>query len=326
MSRTTEQKIRLLALYDLLQSQTDETHPMTTQEIITALAEKNISVSRKTLYQDFELLNKYGYEVICNRASSNQYYVVNRRFERPEVQVLLSAVGASQLLSDKKTASLVQKLLELLGVGEAEQLQSLLQNSLNKHSNEKIYYNIDTLVIALTEKKKASFLYFDYATGGNRVYRKDKKRYIVSPLGLAYSDDKLYLICYSDKHPTPANYRVDRMDEVRIELEAVTKIKELENFDLNAYRQEQFSMLRGETENIELLFPQDLMEAAIDRFGEGIIPIGDGCGNYIIKAKVQVSKNFFAWLAGFEGRVKIQSPKTVKVQYSAFIKNLNENL
>lgn len=79
------------------------------------------------LYKDMETLNRYGYEVMCEHAHSNRYYVVNRKFERSEVQVLLSAVGASQLLSDKKTAMLVQKLLELLGIGEAEQFRDNYQ-------------------------------------------------------------------------------------------------------------------------------------------------------------------------------------------------------
>ena len=60
MARSTDQKIRLLALHDLLLRQTDEANPMTTQEIITALKERGIAVSRKTLYGDIDLLNEYG--------------------------------------------------------------------------------------------------------------------------------------------------------------------------------------------------------------------------------------------------------------------------
>ena len=79
-------------------------------------------------YEDIELLNKHGYEVLCKKESrSNAYYVIDRKFERSEVQVLLSAVGSAKSLSNKKTVTLMQKLYELLGVTEAEQLR--LKNS-----------------------------------------------------------------------------------------------------------------------------------------------------------------------------------------------------
>lgn len=61
MLRTTEQKIKILVLYDLLCQHTDENHSLNTDEIISLLAEKNIEVSRKILLQDIALLNEYGY-------------------------------------------------------------------------------------------------------------------------------------------------------------------------------------------------------------------------------------------------------------------------
>ena len=75
------------------------------------------------------------------------------------MQMLLSAVGATQSLSDKKTAILIQKLLELLGVTEAERLQGIVPNSPTKHSNERVYYSIDAITTAIIDKKKISFLY-----------------------------------------------------------------------------------------------------------------------------------------------------------------------
>ena len=108
MSHTTEQKAKLLILWDILQKNTDEEHSMTTQDIIAALNQRGISVSRKTLYEDIDLLNKYGYEVLCKKSRSNEYYVIDRKFERSEVQVLLSAVGSAKSLSNKKTVMLMQ--------------------------------------------------------------------------------------------------------------------------------------------------------------------------------------------------------------------------
>lgn len=321
MSHSAEQKIKLLVLWDILQKNTDEEHSMTTQDIMTALDECDISASRKTLYEDIALLNKYGYEVLCQKSRSNVYYVVDRKFERSEVQVLLSAVGSAKSLSNHKTVMLMQKLYELLGTTEAELLQDIISVA-NKHNNERIYYSIDAITIALLEKKKLSFFYFDYGLSGERVYRKDKARYEVNPLGLVYSEDKLYLVCYHDKYGNAANYRVDRMDEVQVEQVGITQNESFNNFDIAAYKREQFGMYVGVETTVELMIPLDLLEVVIDRFGENIYPILTQNGEYAVTVTVQVSRTFFAWLTTFEGRVKVKSPESVKESYIEFIKKL----
>ena len=60
MPYTVEQKIKLLVLWDILCRNTDEAHALNTDEIIEMLAEKGISVGRKVLVQDIDLLNRYG--------------------------------------------------------------------------------------------------------------------------------------------------------------------------------------------------------------------------------------------------------------------------
>lgn len=321
MPHTVEQKIKLLVLWDILQKNTDEEHSMTTRGIISALDSRGISVSRKTLYEDIDLLNKYGYEVLCKKSRSNAYYVLDRKFDRSEVQVLLSAVGSAIFLSNKKTSMLMQKLYELLGTTEAEQLQGIMSVA-SKRNNERVFYSIDAITTAILEKKKLSFLYFNYGISGERVYRKDKARYEVNPLGLVYSEDKLYFICYHDKYGNAANYRLDRMDEVQVEQASITPNKAFEKFNLAAYKQEQFGMYVGVETTVELVFPQDLLEVAIDRFGENVSVVCGGNGEYIVSTTVQVSKTFFAWLTTFEDRVKIKSPESVKESYKEFIKKL----
>lgn len=64
MSRNTEQKIKLLVLYDILCRLTDENHALNSDELIEELSKHTISVSRKVLPLDIALLNEYGYEVL----------------------------------------------------------------------------------------------------------------------------------------------------------------------------------------------------------------------------------------------------------------------
>lgn len=75
MSESSERKIKLLLLYEILRQKTDEQHPMTTGELAEALQNFGIAVSRKTLYEDIETLNRYGFEILCDKSRSNRYYV-----------------------------------------------------------------------------------------------------------------------------------------------------------------------------------------------------------------------------------------------------------
>ena len=49
MSKSSEQKIRLLVLYDILKSESDEERPLSTNELIEKLAEYGITATRQLL-------------------------------------------------------------------------------------------------------------------------------------------------------------------------------------------------------------------------------------------------------------------------------------
>ena len=138
MSRSAEQKVKLLVLYDLLEKKTDEDHPMTTNDIVEELAKLGITATRQTLYGDIEVLNSFGYDIICEHGRNNHYYVADRTFERPEVQILLHAVGAAKFLTEKKASALSEKIAELLNPQQAEELRFGVPGCVGKSNNERI--------------------------------------------------------------------------------------------------------------------------------------------------------------------------------------------
>ena len=324
MSRSAEQKIRLLVLYDILHKETDAEHQLSTNELIERLASYGIQATRQTVYDDIEMLNSFGYEIITVHGRNNRYFVGDRTFEFPEVQVLLHAVGAAKFLTEKKASVLTEKVAELLGEAQADSLKDLLTIKSNELGNERVYYSIDAITTALIEKRKLSFLYFDYDDRGNRVYRKEGERYEVNPLGMVYSGENFYLVCFHDKYDNPASYRIDKMEDVQVEESKITRKEQFENFDLNAYKRETFGMYYGEQVDVTLFFSPELLDVIRDRFGAVELKNeGDG---YIIDLTVRISRTFFAWIAMFEGKVKIIEPQKVRISYSGFITNLYRSL
>ena len=237
MSESSERKIKLLLLYEILRTQTDEHHPMTMKELSFALQKYGITVSRQTLYEDIEVLNRYGFDIVSEKGKRNRYYIDSHTFERPEIEILLQAVCSSNFLTEKKKTALFNKVSELFGTASAREMSELISDSSADGKNEHIYYSIDAIMTALLEKKQITFRYYDYGLNREKLYRKNGERYRVNPLGFIYSEGKLYFICYHDSHAGdgPTKYVVERMDDVVVERERITETAQYKDFDLSKY-------------------------------------------------------------------------------------------
>ena len=60
MPRLSNQKLKLAYLQQIFLNQTDKNHPITTKQIIDALAAKGVSAERKSIYDDIEALRFLG--------------------------------------------------------------------------------------------------------------------------------------------------------------------------------------------------------------------------------------------------------------------------
>lgn len=125
-----------------------------------------------------------------------------------------------------------------------------------KRNNSRILYSVDLISKAVCDKKKVSFLYYSLDEHKQKVYRKEGKRYIVNPLVTVWNKDNYYLLTYHDRHEGLMNYRLDRMDDVRIEDVSRTERVEYENFNTEEYRRQVFSMFGGKVTGVELSFPE----------------------------------------------------------------------
>ena len=324
MPHTAEQKIKLLVLYDLLCKLTDENHALNTDEIISLLAEKGIAVSRRILLQDIALLNEYGYEVLSYKKKFYYFYVVNRHFDAAEIAFLVDAVQASKL-SAKQKQTFTNKLMTTMGDFQATELIAAAQiGTMPKRNNRHIIYTIDTLKQAIVNNKKVSFRYYSLDYKKNKVYRKDGERYVVNPLVVVWNKDNYYLVCYYDKHDDIVTYRIDRMTEAQEEAAERKERKDLAAFDIEKYRQSIFSMSGGEEQEVELRFDCAMLDDVFDKFGEDVDVVKIDDNTYRVKVPIQVSKTFFAWVVGTQGKMRILSPQSVCEQFGAFVAKIKE--
>ena len=125
------------------------------------------------------MLNEFGYEILCTRGVSNMYYVVDRKFDMPELRILIDAVQAASFITPKKTKEFVDKIAHLSGSRSAEVLKrNVVEFNTAKSTNESIYYAVNEIALAIKDGKQVEFLYFDKDVNKKRVYRKNGAKYL----------------------------------------------------------------------------------------------------------------------------------------------------
>lgn len=114
------------------------------------------------------------------------------------------------------------------------------------------------------------------------------------------------------------------MAEAQEEATERTYRKEFDEFDIEQYRQSVFSMFGGEEQEIDLQFDSAMLDDVFDKFGEDVNIVKVDKNTYRLKVPIQVSKPFFAWVAGTQGKMRILAPQTVCDQFNAFVAKIKE--
>lgn len=244
--RKNEYKIKLLVLWDILCRFTDEEHPMNTDEIIKKLNEKGIASSRKVLVADIALLNENGYEVLSFKKKFHYYYVANRPFDTAEIVLLSDVIKASKLTASQKN-NIIDKLSGTLCSYQAMLIsKNIVSFDKGKFGNSSFIYSVDGIERAINDNKQISFKYFNYDEKHNKVYRKNGKRYYANPIIMVWNKDNYYMLCFNNGHDEIVTYRLDKMDDVKVEKTERQPHPEYELLNTEQYRKQVFSMCSGE--------------------------------------------------------------------------------
>lgn len=324
MPRSTGQKLKLLYLMDYLLQNSDAEHPVTMRQLIAHLAAHDIAAERKSIYDDIEALRTYGLDV--EQVADGQlygYYVASRRFELPELKLLVDSVQSSKFITQRKTNALIKKIETLASSYDAQRLQRQVYVAGRvKTMNESIYYNVDAVHAGISEDKKIRFRYFEYTVAKERRYRRDGAYYIVSPYALTWDDENYYMVAYETETDSIRHYRVDKMTNIATVDEPRDGAAAYRSLDMAMYSRKVFGMFSGREERVRLRFTNHLVGAVLDRLGQDVSIIPDGDEHFTVSADVIVSPQFFAWLCGFGADAQLIAPASAAEQMKAYIEEI----
>lgn len=321
MPKGKNQKMKLVRLYKLMLHETDEDHALTNREIREKLEEEEVTVDRKTLYNDLESLQEMGLTIDKLKGGNDtNYHVTGKKFELAELKLMVDAIQSSKFITEKKSTQLIGKLTDFASKYEAVQLErQVIVAGRIKTENESIYYNVDAIHRGIAEDLQISFRYMQWNLRKQLVPRREK-RYCVSPWAVTWDAGNYYLLAYDGEAGIIKTYRVDKIKNIRV----LDRSREGEdvfgNMNMAVYSREKFSMFSGEEREVTLRFENDMAGVLIDRFGKDI-PIARRDGEHAeTTVTVGVSPQFYGWIFGLGGKVEITGPADILQGYKTELK------
>ena len=319
--RSQNQRLKLFYLLDYLLEQTDETHTVKVQEIIEHFENYyKIPVEQKTVCSDLHLLDEYGYETQYD-GRTRGWRIIVREFDTQELQLLIDSVQASRFITQKKAKELTDKLKAKASRFDRVLLERrcYVPNRV-RSMNDKIFYSLDDLHIAIANDWQITFRYFYFTPKKERAYY--KKTYSASPYALLWSDNNYYLLAYESgkmKH-----FRVDKMDGIDIVRTKREGKEVFKDMKLNERSLRMFSMFSGKVQKVKIRFSNHLANVVIDRFGRDIVMIPDDEKHFTIHTDIEVSPQFFGWICGLGKAVRILAPAEVVEEMGNYVKGIAE--
>ncbi len=326
MAAGENQKLKMLYLSKILSEETDQDHGLSAQEIISRLEACGVNEDRKTLYRDFEELERYGMEILSEQTGRNVLYHLNERtFELPELKLLVDSVQAAKFITERKSRQLIRKLESLASNHEAKHLhRQVLISGRVKTMNESIYYNVDMLHEAINQGRQIRFHYGQWSVQKKMELRRGGAWYQVSPWCLMWDDENYYLVAYDTEDQKIKHYRVDKMLHLSISKAAREGKEQFRRFDAAQYTKQLFGMFGGDVIRVTLEGRNDMAGILIDRFGKDIMIYPKDERHFTAHVEVATSRHFLAWVIALGDGIQITGPETLVRQMKEEARRLTD--
>lgn len=287
-------KMLIINILDILKRYTDEDHRLSQKEIVDILkTEYNMTIDRKAVKRNLMNLIDFGYEIeysqsmrmIPNKKTGemeescilSDFYLV-RDFTDGELRLLIDSLLFSKHLPYSQCKELIEKLEGLSNQYFKTHTKHIRTLPDTAPQNKQIFYTIEVLDEAISKGRQVAFTYNEYGTDFKLHPRKNReghpREYIINPYQIAATNGRYYLICNYDKYDNAANYRLDRITEIKLlntPRKPAEQVKGLENgFHLPKHMAEHIYMFTGESGKVTFRFKKYLLSEVIDWFGKDI--------------------------------------------------------
>lgn len=138
-------KQRPFRILKYLYENTDENHPVSTTELVKIFKAEDAHANRKTIKDDIDVLVGEGFDIVTVRSKNHSFFLASRKFEVPEIKLLIDAVSSSKFINANKSEKLISKLTSMISKPQAKKVRRHLYVEHAKADNQQIYYVVDAI-------------------------------------------------------------------------------------------------------------------------------------------------------------------------------------
>ena len=327
-------KIIILYILNILRKYTDVNHTMTQQEIADRLlSDYGMTVNRATVKRNIEDLIDADYDIGYteikrshtdkktgqkeeNAIYTDLYY--EHEFSESELHMLIDGLLFSRSVPYKPRKDLIKRLGELSSSHFSQRMRHVHSMNADSPENKMLFLNIEVLDEAISEGKQVEIVYGYYGTdlqlhASQNPDGTDRKQ-LLNPYQLVASEGRYYLICNKDNYDNVANYRIDRIMDIRL-LDTPAKprnrVAGLEDgLKLEKYLYQHVNMFSGRPEKVEFIIPKSFVSVVIDFFGSHVSFFDRG--DDTVSCNIEVSREAMKhWVRQFADVVRVVSPDSL---------------
>lgn len=288
-------KLLIVNILEILRKHSDADHRLSQKEIIELLkSEYGMEADRKAIRRNILGLIECGYRIeyietvrmVPNKRTGEleESYIwsdfyLSRDFSDAELRLLIDSLLFSRHIPYSQCKELVEKLEQLSSKYFRAHVRHIHTMPDTQPTNKQLFYTIEILDEAISAGKKVSFTYLDYGTD-KKMHRRQRadgtmREYVVSPYQMAAKEGKYYLICNHDQFDNAANYRVERIADIRLLDEPARPFSTLEDadgqrLDLAKYMAEHIYMYAGGSTRVKFRIVREMIGDVLDIFGPGV--------------------------------------------------------
>jgi len=286
MDTPQSKKMMIVNILEILKKYSDEKHRLTQKDFIRLLKEDYaMDADRKAIRRNLTNLMEAGYPIGYDESvragmdgeeeSLLTNWYLERDFTEPELRLLIDGLFFSRQIPLNHRKQLIEKLEKLSSRYFTAKVRHISTMPVNEPANQDLFLNIEVLDDAISQHKKVTFYYIDYAPDKKLHYRLNKQGektlYVFNPYQMAATNGRYYLIGNHDAHDNVSHLRIDRIKNIQISQEPVKPMRQvrgLENgLDLPKHLAEHVYMYAGESVLTRFLAPESMTNDLVDWFG-----------------------------------------------------------
>ena len=291
---------RLLKLLELLIRYTDMDHKLSISELCDLLSDEGINVAnRKTLYDDFRLLSKMGYEIEYD----NGYYLSEAPFSLSEIKIMIDSLNSLRNLDEHFLKNLKKKLYSFISVYETKKLKKLEYQ--NSHRDRKFLNRLEDVLGAINSDSTIF------------IKRANKDEEEIVPLFLHRQNDFYYLYYHYLHSARIYHCRFDNIlssrlaDHHNVRIIPIEKVLEYIQESTSSYHSGKVRLIR-----IEIIEDTPYIRQRLEDDFPNLIFTRNG-----FSIKASVNEAFFSKLVSYADQIKI-SDRDIADQYIEFLNRI----